>query len=104
MLLLLLADREGFEPSIPFRGIHDFQSCALGHSAIYPFKSNPVYTDIFIFASIFYKIVQYLFDNARFFLSKDIDFLVSRDYNAPQKPIMYIYEKRKQQNLAADDL
>ena len=33
-----MADREGFEPSIPFRGIHDFQSCALGHSAIYPYS------------------------------------------------------------------
>ncbi len=26
----LLAEKEGFEPSIPFWGIHDFQSCALG--------------------------------------------------------------------------
>ena len=25
-----LAEKEGFEPSIPFWGIHDFQSCALG--------------------------------------------------------------------------
>ena len=27
---ILLAEKEGFEPSIPFWGIHDFQSCALG--------------------------------------------------------------------------
>ena len=27
----LLAERVGFEPTIPFRGIHDFQSCSLGH-------------------------------------------------------------------------
>ena len=27
---LFLAEKEGFEPSIPFWGIHDFQSCALG--------------------------------------------------------------------------
>ena len=26
----LMAEKEGFEPSIPFWGIHDFQSCALG--------------------------------------------------------------------------
>ena len=26
----VLAEKEGFEPSIPFWGIHDFQSCALG--------------------------------------------------------------------------
>ena len=25
-----VAEKEGFEPSIPFWGIHDFQSCALG--------------------------------------------------------------------------
>ena len=24
-----LAEKEGFEPSKPFRGLHDFQSCAL---------------------------------------------------------------------------
>ena len=24
-----VAEKEGFEPSIPFWGIHDFQSCAL---------------------------------------------------------------------------
>ena len=28
--VLFLAEKEGFEPSIPFWGIHDFQSCALG--------------------------------------------------------------------------
>ena len=25
----LVAEKEGFEPSRPFRGLHDFQSCAL---------------------------------------------------------------------------
>ena len=25
----LMAEKEGFEPSRPFRGLHDFQSCAL---------------------------------------------------------------------------
>ena len=29
-ILYFLAEKEGFEPSIPFWGIHDFQSCALG--------------------------------------------------------------------------
>ena len=28
--VFFLAEKEGFEPSIPFWGIHDFQSCALG--------------------------------------------------------------------------
>ena len=27
-----VAEKEGFEPSIPFWGIHDFQSCALGRT------------------------------------------------------------------------
>ena len=30
-----MAERQGFEPWIPF-GIHAFQACALGHYAISP--------------------------------------------------------------------
>ena len=30
MSFYFMAEKEGFEPSIPFWGIHDFQSCALG--------------------------------------------------------------------------
>ena len=30
MWFIFLAEKEGFEPSIPCWGIHDFQSCALG--------------------------------------------------------------------------
>jgi len=26
------AERKGFEPSIPFRGIHAFQACSFNHS------------------------------------------------------------------------
>ena len=29
-----MAQREGFEPSVPLRGTHDFQSCSLGRSDI----------------------------------------------------------------------
>ena len=29
MTLLFLAEQEGFEPSVPFWGTHDFQSCPL---------------------------------------------------------------------------
>ena len=32
-----LAEREGFEPSIPFWSMHAFQACALNHSAISPY-------------------------------------------------------------------
>ena len=28
-VLLFLAEQEGFEPSVPFWGTHDFQSCPL---------------------------------------------------------------------------
>jgi hypothetical protein len=28
-----IAERKGFEPSIPFWGIHAFQACAFDHSA-----------------------------------------------------------------------
>ena len=32
----ILAEREGFEPSIPFWSMHAFQACAFNHSAISP--------------------------------------------------------------------
>ncbi len=32
-----LAEREGFEPSIPFWSIHAFQACALDRSATSPY-------------------------------------------------------------------
>ena len=34
-LLVWVADREGFEPSLPY-GKHAFQACAIDHSAICP--------------------------------------------------------------------
>ena len=42
-----MAEKEGFEPSIPFWGIHDFQSCALGQLRDFSIKlrycSQPMY-------------------------------------------------------------
>ena len=35
-----LAEKEGFEPSIPFWGIHDFQSCALGQLRDFSIRST----------------------------------------------------------------
>ena len=32
------AERPGFEPGIPFRGIHAFQACLLSHSSISPLQ------------------------------------------------------------------
>src|SRR5688572_23796044 len=34
-----LAERVGFEPTVPFRGTHDFQSCTFGLSVISPGSS-----------------------------------------------------------------
>ena len=38
--VLFLAEKEGFEPSIPFWGIHDFQSCALGQLRDFSISSS----------------------------------------------------------------
>jgi hypothetical protein len=35
-----LAEREGFEPSMPFWSMHAFQACAFNHSAISPPKKS----------------------------------------------------------------
>ena len=43
-----LAERWGFEPQIPFWGIHDFQSCSfgqLGHLSALPIAAAKYYTD-----------------------------------------------------------
>ena len=49
-VLILLAEKEGFEPSIPFWGIHDFQSCALGQLRDFSIElhcNQPVYITTF---------------------------------------------------------
>ena len=35
---VIFAERGGFEPPIPFRGIHAFQACLFNHSSISPDK------------------------------------------------------------------
>ena len=51
MGVIFLAEKEGFEPSIPFWGIHDFQSCALGQLRDFSKStlhlSQPVYITAF---------------------------------------------------------
>ena len=64
-----LAEKEGFEPSIPFWGIHDFQSCALGQLRDFsiPFLSSSVATDWLIiqhsslFVNRYFKFFQKYF-------------------------------------------
>ena len=46
-----MAEKEGFEPSIPFWGIHDFQSCALGQLRDFSMR----------FAAISLHIIQQIF-------------------------------------------
>ena len=46
-----MAEKEGFEPSIPFWGIHDFQSCALGQLRDFSIKR---------FLAVSLDILQYL--------------------------------------------
>ena len=34
------AERTGFEPVKPFRGLHAFQACLFNHSSIFPVDGN----------------------------------------------------------------
>ncbi len=34
---IFLAERRGFEPRNPFRGLHAFQACQFSHSCIFPY-------------------------------------------------------------------
>ena len=43
-----MAEKEGFEPSIPLWGIHDFQSCALGQLRDFSSWFGVVRNDLFI--------------------------------------------------------
>ena len=36
----MLADGEGFEPSVPFWGTHAFQACTIDHSVTHPKIDN----------------------------------------------------------------
>src|SRR5215217_1675750 len=40
--IIQVAESEGFEPSIPFRGIHTFQACSFNHSDNSPDSSERV--------------------------------------------------------------
>ena len=62
--VFFMAEKEGFEPSIPFWGIHDFQSCALGQLRDFsiPFLSSSVATD--------WLIIQHTSQIVKHFLKK----------------------------------
>ena len=50
-----MAEKEGFEPSIPFWGIHDFQSCALGQLRDFSMPLPSVSLNILQYFSEFVK-------------------------------------------------
>lgn len=62
-----MAEKEGFEPSIPFWGIHDFQSCALGQLrdfSIWKFAGGLVASSLIIqHLSGFVKHLFFFFQN-----------------------------------------
>ena len=68
-----LAEKEGFEPSKPFWGLHDFQSCALGQLRDFsiPFLSSSVATDWLIilhgslFVNRYFKFFQKYFSTGK---------------------------------------
>ena len=39
---MFIAERQGFEPRIPFWGIHAFQACLFNHSSTSPFRGAKV--------------------------------------------------------------
>ena len=66
-----MAEKEGFEPSIPFWGIHDFQSCALGQLRY--FSISEVRTRL-AYNSVWDLICQVLFlDFSKKFIRKKIN-------------------------------
>ena len=60
----VMAEKEGFEPSIPFWGIHDFQSCALGQLRDFSMSA--------LDAWVFYTITIHLSRGIFIFLQKTI--------------------------------
>ena len=59
--LYFMAEKEGFEPSIPFWGIHDFQSCALGQLRDFSISQFRADLDIIQHPSQFVKHLFYKF-------------------------------------------
>ena len=58
-----MAEKEGFEPSIPFWGIHDFQSCALGQLRDFSkYKPTAFAVSLCIIPYLFYFVNPY-FEN-----------------------------------------
>ena len=61
MGVIFMAEKEGFEPSIPFWGIHDFQSCALGQ--LRDFSKYMLFSSQLAYNTTFGFVCQGLFFN-----------------------------------------
>ena len=59
------AERTGFEPVKPFRGLHAFQACLFNHSSISPICCDNVWLSDFAAAKI-----VIIFHTAKFFGKK----------------------------------
>ncbi len=61
-----MAEKEGFEPSIPFWGIHDFQSCALGQLRDFSMAAYlSVSLDILQYLLLFVKYFFFTFSHGK---------------------------------------
>ena len=54
---MFIAERQGFEPRIPFWGIHAFQACLFNHSSTSPFRGAKV-EEVFGFTKCFVQIIN----------------------------------------------
>ena len=85
-----IAERGGFEPPIPFRGIHAFQACLFNHSSIFPFWFAAI---LFASAKVLFlsiKTNKYL-NNLAFFI--DYHFRVPLFIDTQQDPQMQLFSQ-----------
>ena len=86
---LLLAEKEGFEPSIPFWGIHDFQSCALGQLRDFSLSSPNIipYSGLFVKSQFFVSLKSAAFSHPSNLIDKETEKWYSngtiKDLSAP---------------------
>ena len=62
-----MADREGFEPSVPFWGTHTFQACSFDHSDTCPLRLCRSLTGGILPAFLHFGKFYFRFFSGRFF-------------------------------------
>ena len=70
-----MAEKEGFEPSIPFWGIHDFQSCALGQLRDFSLSSPNIipYSGRFVKSQFFVPLKSASFSHLSNLIDKETE-------------------------------